>query len=103
MSNQKWRNSSEYHHWRKAVIERDKCCKVCSSTDKLNAHHLRDASYHPDIRFDVDNGVTLCHQCHHIFHILYKGSYRKKTYIVDFKRFKAIAKYYRRQGMKMRD
>ena len=60
------RNSSEYRLWRKAVFERDNyiCiwCKVKGG--KLNADHIKPFSLFPELRFAIDNGRTLCLECH---------------------------------------
>lgn len=59
------RNMSEYIEWRKAVFERDSyTCQECGAKGRLNAHHVKQWSYHPDLRFDVSNGITLCEECH---------------------------------------
>jgi hypothetical protein len=60
----------QYLAWRGAVLERDSytcrdCDRRCARYEKgLAAHHLQSYAEHPDLRFDVDNGVTLCRGCH---------------------------------------
>lgn len=62
------RMSPEARAWRKAVIARDKgFCRRCHSTDRLEAHHIRRFTTHPELRLDVANGITLCHNCHVLF------------------------------------
>jgi len=67
------RNKTASKVWRKKVYERDKyTCIVCGKHGgDLNAHHLE--SYDSDIeqRFSVENGVTLCPDCHILFHKAY--------------------------------
>lgn len=54
-----------YTKWRKAVLERDKrYCRLCHSRLQLEVHHIKRFTTHPDIRWDIDNGITLCHTCH---------------------------------------
>ena len=60
----KARNSVEYIKWRDLVIERDGCCKLCGSKENLHAHHIKDFISYPELRYDVENGVTLCGSCH---------------------------------------
>lgn len=64
--NAKIRSSSEYAKWRKAVFERDHfTCQMCGRYGcKLNAHHIRPFSKYPEYRLDIDNGITLCKDCH---------------------------------------
>jgi HNH endonuclease len=65
--------------WRMAVFERDKFICQCCGWDKggiLQAHHIKNFSKHPHLRLDIDNGITLCENCHdpHIkgsFHNVY--------------------------------
>lgn len=65
------RRTVEYFAWRDAVFKRDKyTCRKCGD-DKggsLRAHHILPFATHPELRYDVDNGLTLCHPCHELEH-----------------------------------
>jgi hypothetical protein len=53
------------HDWQKSVKKRDDyTCQDCGSTDDINAHHIKKKSKYPEKMFDVDNGVTVCIDCH---------------------------------------
>jgi len=64
------RYKQETRTWRKAVYERDSyTCRRCAvKGGRLNAHHLKCWSEYPDERYNVDNGVTLCSECHKWVH-----------------------------------
>lgn len=64
--NQVGRSSKEYYHWRTAVFSRDNyTCQRCGRRGgKLNAHHIKKWSEFKSLRFDVNNGITLCDKCH---------------------------------------
>lgn len=64
--NARIRASAEYAKWRKAVFERDHfTCQMCGRYGcKLNAHHIKPFSKYPEYRLDLDNGITLCKECH---------------------------------------
>jgi len=57
--------------WSQQVLSRDNyTCKICGDNQggNLNAHHLNGWNAFPEQRFDLDNGVTLCTDCHKEFH-----------------------------------
>ena len=66
----KIRWSLEYKEWRKAVFERDNyTCLDCGKkshqkSGKLNADHIKQFAFYPKLRFNLDNGRTLCVPCH---------------------------------------
>ena len=51
--------------WSKTIRKRDgHKCTWCNSTEKLVAHHIFHKVFCPESALDVDNGITLCHECH---------------------------------------
>lgn len=57
--------TAQYRRWKETVYERDGyACVWCGATDKLNADHIKSFAFYPELRFDVDNGRTLCVPCH---------------------------------------
>jgi 5-methylcytosine-specific restriction endonuclease McrA len=61
---------AQYKDWRAAVFARDDyTCRDCGVRGgTLNAHHRLTWRAHPDLRYDVSNGVTLCVPCHKAVH-----------------------------------
>lgn len=55
--------------WSRAVKTRDgfKCVK-CGETENLRAHHIEPVGLEPSLVNDIDNGVTLCEECHRKVH-----------------------------------
>lgn len=65
--NNRLRQSSEYKTWREAVFRRDNwTCQKCGRRGgAMEADHIKLFSRHPELRFDVSNGRTLCKEpCH---------------------------------------
>lgn len=59
-----------HHKWVNAVLSRDKAtCQKCGAQGiELHAHHIKSFKDHPELRFDLDNGMTLCFRCHWLEH-----------------------------------
>jgi len=64
--NRRLRETGKYKEWRKKVYERDNfTCQECNHKGgRLNADHIKPFSLYPELRFDVNNGRTLCEDCH---------------------------------------
>lgn len=60
------RNSANFIRWRNRVYKRDNwTCKECGKRGiKLNAHHIKPFAIFPELRFVLENGITLCIECH---------------------------------------
>jgi hypothetical protein len=61
------RYSQEYLDWRITVLEKDNyTCQCCgdSKGHNLHVHHIKNFSNNEDLRFDINNGITLCEKCH---------------------------------------
>ena len=77
------RNRADYIEWRNLVFQRDNyTCQCCGARSKkgcavyLNAHHKENFADNPGLRFDINNGITLCSKCHDVrvtgsFHNIY--------------------------------
>jgi len=72
------KHKAENETWRKTVYAKDNyTCQVCGKTHcTLNAHHIFNWSSYPDLRYEINNGITLCEECHAIsklgsFHNVY--------------------------------
>ena len=66
------RHYSKSFNWSKKVRARDKwACVLCGDDKKSVAHHLYSYMAHPEHRYDVNNGVTLCRFHHVDFHKKY--------------------------------
>ncbi len=61
------RNDYAYVDWRKQVWSRDEFhCQIADSDceGKIEAHHILGWSSYPKLRYQVNNGITLCHAHH---------------------------------------
>ncbi len=60
-----------YIEWRTAVFIRDDyTCRKCGIKSGigrkiyLHAHHIKSVSQYPELIYEIDNGITLCKNCH---------------------------------------
>lgn len=60
------RRSKEFKLWREAVFKRDDwICQECKIRGgELHPHHIKPFAFFPELRFAIDNGITLCKGCH---------------------------------------
>jgi 5-methylcytosine-specific restriction endonuclease McrA len=81
------RKYPEYYDWRNKVYERDNYVCQCCGYDKggnLNVHHFYNYAEHHELRLDIDNGITLCKQCHINFHKKYGYKNNTKAQFDEF-------------------
>lgn len=85
------RNSLENVIWRELVFERDDyTCQKCFSRNgngkkiKLNSHHILNFSNNEELRFNIDNGITLCRKCHYEFHKIYGFNNNNSEQLCNF-------------------
>jgi len=80
------RSSSMWKIWREAIFLRDNftCqnpnCSYCNNKIGflLHPHHIKPFSTHPELRFNVDNGITYCAEYHINSKKLHKGILKQK-------------------------
>ena len=77
--------TNEYKTFRTKVFERDNytCQKCKQGSNKLNVHHIESYAINKKLRHDVNNGITLCENCHKKFHKLY-GKQNNKEQIKEY-------------------
>lgn len=83
------RRSSAYRFWRKQVWERDNYkCRIDNSVcnGRLEAHHILGYTEHVELRYEINNGITLCH-AHHP-----KGRAEEKRLVPTFKELVSVSK-----------
>jgi ribosomal protein S27AE len=65
----KARSNPKYYHFRNNVLKRDNnMCQKCGSIENLHVHHIKSFSKNPDERYNINNGITLCKECHQKLH-----------------------------------
>ena len=67
LKKQNRRGDSLYCEWRKQVWRRDNFkCKIANANcnGRIEAHHILGWSEYPELRYQINNGITLCHAHH---------------------------------------
>ena len=74
--------------WARKVKERDSfCCQLCGiSHTNLNSHHMNSWDMYETERFNIDNGITLCHECHMNFHAVYGSGSNTKYQFYEYRK-----------------
>lgn len=80
----------DFNHirWSAAVKRRDHfTCQICERRgEKLNAHHIYAYNRYKDLRYDLDNGITLCETCHKDFHQIYENGDNTAEQFEEYKK-----------------
>ncbi|MFH2062477.1 MAG: NUMOD3 domain-containing DNA-binding protein [Candidatus Beckwithbacteria bacterium] len=84
--NKRIRDSIEYRLWREAVFARDNwiCQKTKVRGSELHPHHILNFAEYPELRFAIDNGITLSEKSHREFHKIYGEKNNNKEQIGEF-------------------
>jgi len=82
----KIRHSTEGNLWRWSVFGRDNfaCRKRGIKGGKLVAHHIQNFAQYPELRFAIDNGITLSKKAHGDFHKIYGKKNNTKEQLEEF-------------------
>lgn len=70
LSNKIIRSCEGYRNWRKLIFKRDHftCIKCGHRFIHIIAHHRKSVADYPYLIFDINNGITLCKDCHKKVH-----------------------------------
>ena len=82
------RNDMAYQEWRKQVWIRDNYkCKISNPdcNGRIEAHHILGWTEYPELRYQINNGITLCH-AHHP-----RKRAEEKLLIPEFQRLVAVS------------
>lgn len=80
------RRSGEYKYWNKECLKRDNftCQKYGKSGGKLIVHHINNFADFPELRFDINNGITLSEKAHKEFHKQYGSKNNTREQVEEF-------------------
>lgn len=60
---------SAWRQLRRKIRLRDRgICQRCGGNESTHMHHIQPWSTNEELRFDIDNIITLCRECHHDVH-----------------------------------
>jgi hypothetical protein len=84
--NHKIRHSLESKFWKRECLKRDNfiCQKTGQKGGELEVHHINNFADFPELRFDINNGITLSKQSHKEFHHIYGNKNNTKEQLDEF-------------------
>jgi hypothetical protein len=82
--NRRIKSQPKYYKWSKEIRKRDKKCQKCEKDKKLHAHHIINFSFNINVALDLNNGITLCEDCHKLFHKTYGKTKNDENQINEF-------------------
>lgn len=90
------RSNDEYTKLVNNVFIRDRyTCQCCGQYSKeLEAHHMNSYDIHIDERYDINNMITLCHNCHANFHKKYGYGKNDKEQFLEWMNIATIELQY---------
>lgn len=76
----------KHREWANKVKKKDNfTCQCCgSNVNQLHAHHIEAFNHAPDLRYVVNNGITLCNWCHDDFHSRYGKGFNTRKQIDEW-------------------
>jgi len=87
-NNGKTRLRHQQKRWADAVKARDnytcQCCKCVPSSTRIHAHHIFSFGQYPTLREEVNNGISLCSNCHIKFHDVYGKCFNDDKELIIF-------------------
>jgi len=65
-------------------------CRIAdvNCSGRLEAHHILNWKYYPELRYDINNGITLCHNHHP------RGRMEEKRMIPELQGLLSVSKEY---------
>lgn len=84
--NEKARKNSRFKEWREKVFRRDNytCQKTKIKGGELHPHHIKNFAEYPELRYKVENGITLSKQAHDNFHKIYGKKNNTREQLNEF-------------------
>ena len=64
------RGRIDWKNWREKVFEKDNyTCQLCGKRNlEIHPHHFIGLTYKPELAYKIDNGITVCKNCHYLIH-----------------------------------
>lgn len=73
------------YNWRQNVLKRDKfTCQVSDTNNDLEVHHIYNYVEYPELRHNINNGITLHKDVHKLFHKKYGKKHNNFRQLIEF-------------------